>query len=214
MIKDNIEEIQKRISFYRNPAEITLIAVTKYQTVEAANEAIKCGITDIGENNPIQLFDRVPLLLQSKKHLIGHLQTNKAKKAVESADLIQSVDSEHVAIEISKQSVKINKIQDVLIEINIANEATKTGATLSEFIPIARLCSNLEGIKLKGIMAVLPKEINERFYQEMFEQYKKIQQINLPNTEINILSMGMSSDFEIAIKNGSNMVRIGSLMFR
>ena len=156
MIKHNYEEIRKRISEYVDPNAISIIAVTKYQTVEAANEAIACGITEIGENKVQQLCERDKLLLPAKRHLIGHLQTNKVKQAVSVADLIQSVDSERVAVEISKQAGKINKIQEVLIEVNIAAEETKTGATLDEFKNIIQTCGSLPNILVKGLMAVMP----------------------------------------------------------
>ncbi len=167
MIKQNYTEIVDCIKEYTDPSTVTLVAVIKYQSVEAANEAIKLGISDIGENKVQQLCARNHLLLPAKRHLIGHLQTNKAKHAVSVADLIQSVDSVRIAEEISKQASKINKIQDVLIEINIADEQTKTGASINELNDILNTCSNLPNLFVKGLMAIMPIAAKEYYYEKM-----------------------------------------------
>lgn len=213
MIKHNYEEIRKRISEYVDPNAISIIAVTKYQTVEAANEAIACGITEIGENKVQQLYERDKLLLPAKRHLIGHLQTNKVKQAVSVADLIQSVDSERVAVEISKQAGKINKIQEVLIEVNIAAEETKTGATLDEFKNIIQTCGSLPNILVKGLMAVMPISADEFHFEHMYNLFCETADMKYTNTQIQTLSMGMSNDYLTAVKHGSNMIRVGRSLF-
>lgn len=213
MIKQNYEEIKKRISEYCDISDITLVAVTKYQTVEAANEAICLGISDIGENKVQQLRERKTLLLPAKCHLIGHLQTNKAKLAVCNSDLIQSVDSERIAVEISKQAEKINKVQDVLIEVNIAKEETKTGADVESLKTILTLCGSLPNILVKGLMAVMPISGQEYYYESMYDLYMETAAMKYKNTQFTTLSMGMSNDYETALKHGSNMIRIGRSLF-
>lgn len=213
MIKQNYEEIKKRISEYADINDISIVAVTKYQTVEAANEAITCGITEIGENKVQQLCERDKILLPAKRHLIGHLQTNKVKQAVSVADLIQSVDSERVAVEISKQAQKINKIQEALIEINIANEETKTGASLTEFKNIIQTCASLPNILIKGLMAVMPISAEEYYYEQMHDLFGETAAMNYTNTQIQTLSMGMSNDYITAVRHGSNMIRVGRILF-
>ncbi len=214
MIKQNYNEIIDRIKEYTDPSTITLVAVIKYQSVEAANEAIQLGISDIGENKVQQLCARNNLLLPAKRHLIGHLQTNKAKHAVSVADLIQSVDSVRIAEEISKQASKIDKIQDVLIEINIADEQTKTGASINELNDILNTCSSLPNLFVKGLMAIMPIDAKEYYYEKMHSLYLEVQSHNHGNIQLQTLSMGMSDDYQIAIKNGSNMIRVGRTLFK
>lgn len=213
MIKDNYDEIIKRISEYADPSSVTVVAVTKYQTIEAANEAISCGITDIGENKVQQLCERNSILLPSKRHLIGHLQTNKAKQAVSVADLIQSVDSERVAVEISKQAEKIDKIQEVLVEVNIANEETKTGASIEELKSILTVCGSLPNIFIKGLMAIMPISGEEYYFERMHDLFQETAAMKYTNTQMQILSMGMSNDYVTAVKHGSNMIRVGRVLF-
>ena len=214
MIKDNYEEILKHISEYADPSTITVVAVTKYQDIESANEAIRCGINDIGENKVQQLYERNGLLLPARRHLIGHLQTNKAKHAVEVADTIQSVDSERIAVEISKQAGKIGKIQDAFIEINIANEETKTGASVTDFKTIIETCSSLPNITITGLMAIMPISCEEYYYEKMKDLYLEASSIGYKNTQLQTLSMGMSNDYVTAVKHGSNMVRVGRTLFK
>lgn len=214
MIKHNYTEIISHIKEFVDPATVTLVAVTKYQSIEAANEAIQCGISDIGENKVQQLCARNSLLLPAKRHLIGHLQTNKAKSAVSVADLIQSVDSVRVAAEISKQAAKIDKIQDVLIEINIANEPTKTGASVDDLTDILNTCSCLPNIFVRGLMAIMPIVADEYYYEKMNFLFHDFQSQNHKNILLQTLSMGMSDDYQIAVKNGSNMIRVGRTLFK
>lgn len=213
MIKHNFDEIKKHISEYVDPSTVSIIAVTKYQTVEDANEAIACGIKEIGENKVQQLLERDKLFLPAKRHLIGHLQTNKVKQAVSVADMIQSVDSERVAVEISKQAKKIDKIQDILIEVNIANEQTKTGASVDEMKSIIEVCESIPNISVKGLMAIMPISAEEYYYERMHDLFLETASINYNNTKMQILSMGMSNDYKIAVKYGSNMIRVGRALF-
>lgn len=214
MIKDNYNEIIARISEYAEPSTVTVVAVTKYQSLESANQAILCGIKDIGENRVQQLCERNELFLPVKKHLIGHLQTNKVKPAVAIADLIQSVDSVRVAVEIAKQASKLDKIQDVLIEINIADEATKTGASINDLNDIFNACANISGISVKGLMAVMPIGAQEYYFEKMYSLFQDAKTRNFTNTQLQTLSMGMSDDYPLAVKHGSNMIRVGRTLFK
>ncbi|MBQ6051816.1 MAG: YggS family pyridoxal phosphate-dependent enzyme [Clostridia bacterium] len=214
MIKDNYNEIIARISEYAEPSTVTVVAVTKYQSLESANQAILCGIKDIGENRVQQLCERNELFLPVKKHLIGHLQTNKVKPAVAIADLIQSVDSVRVAVEIAKQASKLDKIQDVLIEINIADEATKTGASINDLNDILNACANISGISVKGLMAVMPIGAQEYYFEKMYSLFQDAKTRNFTNTQLQTLSMGMSDDYPLAVKHGSNMIRVGRTLFK
>lgn len=214
MIKDNYNEIIARISEYAEPSTVTVVAVTKYQSLESANQAILCGIKDIGENRVQQLCERNELFLPVKKHLIGHLQTNKVKPAVAIADLIQSVDSVRVAVEIAKQASKLDKIQDVLIEINIADEATKTGASINDLNDIFNACANISGISVKGLMAVMPIGAQEYYFEKMYSLFQDAKTRNFTNTQLQTLSMGMSDDYPLAVEHGSNMIRVGRTLFK
>lgn len=214
MIKENYDEIINRISEFADPSTVTVVAVTKYQSVEAANQAILCGIKDIGENKVQQLCARNDLFLPVKKHLIGHLQTNKVKSAVAIADLIQSVDSVRVAVEISKHAAKIGKTQDILIEVNIADEATKTGASINDLNDILNACASVSCISVKGLMAIMPIGADEYYFEKMHSLFQNTKTRNYENTQLQTLSMGMSDDYPLAVKHGSNMIRVGRTLFK
>jgi pyridoxal phosphate enzyme (YggS family) len=217
MIKDNISEIRKKIAAAgqenNHNEPVTLVVVTKNQTIEKANEAIDCGIFDIGENRVQALVERNSLLKPAKRHLIGHLQTNKVKQAVLYADLIQSVDSIKLLNEIEKHSKSLNKKTEVLIQINIANEAAKFGISPSMLPEMLKYAEEMNNIIIRGLMAIMPIETKLKFYQEMYDIFLDNKQKIVHNIYMDFLSMGMSSDFETAVKCGANMVRIGSYVF-
>jgi len=244
MIKDNIQQIRRRIGLAcakvgRNPEEITLVAVTKNRPIEQIEEVIRCGITDIGENKVQEaflkfknkandfIFCRGTACRAPTLHMIGHLQTNKAKEAVRIFDLIHSVDSPHLAAEINKQAAKINKIQDVLLEIKTSPEATKFGILPEDALEIFKRVgangrSPLRNIKVRGLMTIAPLVDNPekaRLYfkqlRELAEQYLSRGERPFAPTSGNrmILSMGMTDDFEVAIEEGATMVRLGRAIF-
>lgn len=196
------------------------MAVTKTVPPELINTAIGEGITLIGENKVQELESKRGLLHleNTSVHLIGRLQTNKVKKAVGMADMIQSLDSVKLAEEISLRSIQSGMVKDVLIEINIGNEESKSGIDIHEIDEFLEKISQLDGISVKGLMTIPPFdcEISEtrRYFQEIHNLFVDIRAKNQHNTiEMLYLSMGMSSDFEIAIEEGSNIVRIGSSIF-
>jgi PLP dependent protein len=192
----------------------TLIAVTKRQPVERINDAINSGAKIIGESKIQEIESKILHLLPCKIHMIGHLQTNKVKKAVEIFDMIQSVDSLRLAKEINKRAANIEKVQDILIQINIGKEEQKTGFLAKNceksFIEI----SQYPNIKVKGLMCVHPyfsdKEKVRPYFKKMNTLFEKMKK----KFNIEILSMGMSSDYDIAIEEGATMVRIGTRLFR
>lgn len=225
MIKQNLQTVLSRLdnirSSRRNQDNITLVAVTKTVSMEKILTGIACGITEIGENRVQEAetkFVQLPADKPIKKHLIGHLQTNKVKKAVMLFDMIQSVDSLRLAGEINSQAGKINKIQDCLIEIKVSTEETKYGLPPSELKEFIRATQSFPNLRVCGLMTIAPflsdpKQTRPYFRKakNIFDDIKSDQLFNLPGFEI--LSMGMSNDFEIAAEEGANMVRVGTAIF-
>lgn len=197
---------------------VVIVGVVKYQTIENANLLIQNGIENVAENYVQALAKRAPLFLPSKKHLIGHLQTNKVKTAIKIADMIQSVDSLHLLEKINTEAAAENKIMDVLVQINIAREETKTGIFAENLNELLDSSEGFENIKIRGFMAIMPIETKLLYYDKMYEIFldKKSDfghNSLRRNISIDYLSMGMSMDYKIAIKAGSNMVRIGRSFF-
>ncbi len=204
----------------RSVDEIRLMAVTKTVSVEKINFAIEnCGIDLIGENKVQEYLSKKDSLALNgvEKHLIGHLQTNKVKKIIGDVDLIQSVDSLHLAEIISKEAVKINSDINILLEINIGDEDSKTGFDKVAFSESLEQISLLPNICVKGLMTIPPICENniqlEKYFDSMNEYYNEIKSRNYKNFDFSILSMGMSGDYKEAIAHGSNLVRVGSAIF-
>ena len=204
----------------RSVDEIRLMAVTKTVSVEKINFAIEnCGIDLIGENKVQEYLSKKDFLALNgvEKHLIGHLQTNKVKKIISEVDLIQSVDSLHLAEIISKEAVKINSDINILLEINIGDEDSKTGFDKVAFSESLEQISLLPNICVKGLMTIPPICENsiqlEKYFDSMNEYYNEIKSRNYKNFDFSILSMGMSGDYKEAIAHGSNLVRVGSAIF-
>jgi len=224
MITDNILKLKEKIDNLcakLNRDKIRLVAVTKTVPVELIIEAINSGITEIGENRVQEAekkFSNLNVSSNIIKHFIGHLQTNKVKKAVSLFDLIQSVDSIHLAQEIDKQAKKINKIQNCLIEVKISEEKTKFGYNPDKISELVSNLLELKNIKLCGLMTIAPYFDNPENTRPYFKQMKKIfdkirDEFKVFSSDFNILSMGMTDDFHIAIEEGANMVRIGRAIF-
>lgn len=223
-IEYNLDVINEKISQAaiksgRQPSDVQLMAVTKTVDPIFINYALDYGVNMIGENRVQEMLRKKPdLHLQGvEKHLIGHLQTNKAGQIVGEVDMIQSVDSLKIAKEIAKQSIKKGIVTDVLLEINIGEEESKTGFSTSEFLENVYAISEIEGIKVRGLMTIPPICENNtilcKYFEKIHNIYVDIKEKKLDNINMNILSMGMSGDYEQAILNGSNLVRIGSSIF-
>ena len=223
IIKNNLEIINEKIKkaalkVNRKPEEIKLIAVTKTATAEQIKEAINAGVKIIGENRVQDAKEKYQILTADIKwHLIGHLQTNKVKYAVEIFDCIHSVDSIKLAQEIDKRSKQFGKKMDVLVEVNVSGEETKYGIKPEEVDPFLKEISEFPGIRVRGLMTIAPivedKEEVRPYFRKLRELSEEIKSKNIENVKMDYLSMGMTEDFEIAIEEGANMVRIGRGMF-
>lgn len=228
MIKDNLFHLNEEISSVCRkvgckPGDIVLIGVTKYTDVASVKVALECGLTDIGENrvqDAQNKFESLGELNGIKKHLLGHLQTNKVKQAIELFDLIQSVDSIKLANEIEKQAERIGKKVEILIQINVAGEEQKSGVGLNDYQALFDHILELKNISVKGVMTIAPNTEDEGILRDcfsglrhIFEDCKK-QYSSEECMDLKYLSMGMSADFKIAIEEGANMVRIGSAIFK
>lgn len=223
-IQYNLDVINERIAegaikSGRNPSDIQLMAVTKTVDPIFINYALDYGVKLIGENRVQEMLRKKPELHLDgvEKHLIGHLQTNKAGQIVGEVDMIQSVDSLKIAKEIAKQSVKKGIVTDVLLEINVGEEESKTGFSMSEFFETLHQISEIDAIRIKGLMTIPPICENNtilcKYFEKIHNIYVDIKEKKLDNIDMNILSMGMSGDFYEAILCGSNLVRIGSSIF-
>lgn len=216
-VKLKIEEAAIRAG--RNPEDVRLMAVTK--TVESVyiNKAIETGADLIGENRVQEyLGKKDELRLEGvEKHLIGHLQTNKVKQIVGEVDMIESVDSVKLAKEISRVSVNKGVTSNILVEVNVGRETSKSGIFIEQLEELLLEIAQLDNIKINGLMTIPPicdteKEVAE-YFSTMYQSFIDIGSKKLDNINMNILSMGMSGDFEAAVANGSNIVRVGSAIF-
>ncbi|MCH5165580.1 MAG: YggS family pyridoxal phosphate-dependent enzyme [Clostridiales bacterium] len=209
-LKRNIDAVQERIARASASArsKITLVAAVKTVPPETINAAIKLGVTDIGENRVQEYTEKRDSVCGAIWHFIGTLQRNKAKYLVGNVALIQSVNSEALAAEIDRLAKKRGIVQDVLVEINAADEHSKTGANTSCAEQLIEYCAALSSIRVRGLMAVPPRNADKQVYIDMrrlFDAHK--------NATFDTLSVGMSGDYEQAIEHGSNMVRIGTAIF-
>ena len=221
MIAENIKHLRERIAlkcaeFKRNPQEIRLIAVSKFFGIDAINEANTLGITDFGENKAQELRDKYEKLGDKVTwHFIGTLQKNKVKYAVKAATYIHSVDYLALADEINNQAQKINKVQKILLEVKTSSEDSKSGLTTeTEVLNLVKHCSALSNIELVGLMTMAAFTDDERIIRQSFSDLRKLKdEINKNGFDLSDLSMGMTSDYEIAIEEGATMLRIGSAIF-
>lgn len=215
IIKKNIEDAAKTSG--RNPDDIILLAATKTVSYETVNFAINNGINYIGENKVQELLDKFPNITGNvKKHFIGHLQTNKVKYIVDKVDMIESVDSVHLAREIDKKCAALNKCMDILLEVNIGNETAKSGFSVNDLYNAVSEISNLKNVRVKGLMAIPPVCDNnevKKYFQKMYELFVDIGTKNIDNISMTYLSMGMSADYVPAIECGANIVRLGTALF-
>ena len=213
-LREKIEESCKRSG--RKPDDVKLIAVSKYFGVDAIVEAKNCGLTDFGENRAQELTLKYEKLCDSVIwHFIGTLQKNKVKYAVKAADLIHSVDSLELVEEINLKAEKLGKVQKILLEVKTSEEETKSGLkTENEILTLVKRCSELHQINLKGLMTMAPLTEDKNIIRKSFGDLRNLKnRINNKGYNLTELSMGMTSDFEIAIEEGATMIRIGSAIF-
>ena len=223
-MKNRLERVKERIkktaiACKRPVASIRLVAVSKTVSAEVVKKAIEAGVTDLGENYIQEAREKVNALATYPVtwHFIGHLQSNKAKYAVRLFDLIHSVDSLRLAKELDKYAKKNDKIQPILIQVNVAREDTKSGVYLEDTVQLLRDVSRLENISVKGLMTMPPyfnaPEKVRPIFAALREFRDQIKKEAIPNISMDELSMGMTGDFEAAIEEGATMVRIGTAIF-
>ncbi len=223
-IEENLKVIRNRINEAavrsgRSENDVRFMAVTKTVDPVFINHAIDCGIDLIGENKVQEYLGKKDALKLEKveKHLIGHLQSNKVRKIITEVDMIQSVDSVSLAKEIERQAEKNNMTANVLIEVNVGGEDSKTGMDKSLFLESFAQIAEMKHIFIRGLMTIPPICENNaeltKFFNEMYNMFIDIKAKKLDNVSMDILSMGMSGDFEEAILCGSNLVRVGSAIF-
>ena len=181
------------------------------------NEAIEKGVTDIGENRVQEIMEKYEAVLPVKWHLIGHLQKNKVKYIIDKVELIHSVDSFELAKEIDKHAKKIDKVQNILLEVNVSGEESKFGIRREEGEELCCRISELENVKIQGLMTIAPfvddKELLEEVFGGLSQLAEKVREKNIPGVSMDELSMGMTNDFSIAIGKGATMVRVGTGIF-
>ena len=220
---ENYSEIKAKISVAaeksgRKAEDITLLAAVKTVEPTLINYAVSQGIKVIGDNRVQELISKENDVIGNvEKHFIGHLQTNKVKDIVGRVSLIESVDSEKLALAIGKQSLKLGVVTDILLEVNIGNEESKSGFIYSEVISAVETISKIDGIRIKGLMSIPPicnkSEENREYFLKMHQLFIDIQSKKIDNVSMDVLSMGMSDDYETAVECGSTQVRIGTLLF-
>lgn len=214
MIKENLETILNEIKNGNNLGEkITLVGATKFVDVTAINEAIDLGLSDIGENRAQEFKDKFSLVKPVNYHFIGTLQTNKIKYLIGKSSLIESVSRYELIDEISKQSANKNVVTNILIQVNIGNEENKHGFTLEETTNAVKYASAKPNICVKGLMAMLPDSDNENYLIKLSESLRKKYDELRTEYSLEHLSLGMSGDYKLTIKHGSNMIRVGSAIF-
>lgn len=223
MIQENIKLVEENIKkacekVGRDVNEVTLIAVSKTKPYTAIEEALPTGVKDYGENKVQELCDKYEILPKDIKwHMIGHLQRNKVKYLVGKASLIHSVDSIRLAEQIEKEHAKADEIANILIEVNMAQEESKFGITSEETEQLVREIAKFPHIRIKGLMTIAPYTDNPESNRVYFRNMKKlsvdIENKNIDNVSMSVLSMGMTGDYQVAVEEGATLVRVGTGIF-
>ena len=223
MIKEQLETVESNIcracsKSKRNREEVTLIAVSKTKPVEDLKEAYACGIRYFGENKVQEIMDKYPQMPADVKwHMIGHLQRNKVKYIVDKTAMIHSVDSLRLAETIQTEASKHQVSVPILLEVNVAEEDSKFGLSVKDTLPLAEQISTFPNLQIKGLMTIAPFVENPEENRWVFRELKKlsvdISEKNIDNVDMCVLSMGMTGDYEVAIEEGSTMVRVATCIF-
>ncbi|NBI90364.1 YggS family pyridoxal phosphate-dependent enzyme [Lachnospiraceae bacterium] len=222
-LSQNIRQVESKIDSAckrsgRSRQAVTLIAVSKTKPVSMLKDAYNCGCRHFGENKVQELVDKYEQMPKDIKwHMIGHLQRNKVKYVVDKAYLIHGVDSLKLAEEISKEAVKKNITAHILVEVNIAGEETKFGASAEEAITLVQKISCLPSIQVEGLMTIAPyvenPEKNRKYFRSLYQLSVDISGKNIDNVNMDVLSMGMTGDYEVAVEEGATYVRVGTGIF-
>jgi len=216
LVEENIKKACEKVG--RDVNEVTLIAVSKTKPYTAIEEALPTGVKDYGENKVQELCDKYEILPKDIKwHMIGHLQRNKVKYLVGKASLIHSVDSIRLAEQIEKEYAKADEIANILIEVNMAQEESKFGITSEETEQLVREIAKFPHIRIKGLMTIAPYTDNPESNRVYFRNMKKlsvdIENKNIDNVSMSVLSMGMTGDYQVAVEEGATLVRVGTRIF-
>ena len=223
-IAENIESIQKEKAEAaeragRNPEDILLCAVTKTHTAEEINEAIRAGVTDIGENKVQEILDKYDKVLPVRWHMIGHLQTNKVKYIIDKVCLIHSVDSFRLAEEINRRAAQHGIVMDILVQVNATCDEAKFGVDMDAAeILVREILENCSSIRVRGLMTIAPYAENPEEIRPYFHQMRQLydrlaRDISHPSMDFKYLSMGMSNDRVVAVEEGSTVIRVGTAIF-
>ena len=215
-VKENVTKACEQAG--RSEQEVTLLAVSKTKPVDMLMDVYRAGARDFGENKVQELVDKIPQMPSDVRwHMIGHLQTNKVRQIVGKTCLIHSVDSLHLAETIHKESVKKGIVTQILLEVNVAEEESKFGFHAEEVENALKQIQELSGVCVRGLMTIAPfvdnSEDNRPVFQKLNKLYVDMKSKNIDNGTMNILSMGMTGDFEVAIEEGATMVRVGTGIF-
>ncbi len=223
MLLDNLNDVEKRIQAAcdrsgRKREEVLLVAVSKTKPVEMIEEIMTAGIVDFGENKPQELRDKYEVLPKNLRfHMIGHLQTNKIKYVIDRAVLIHSIDSLRLAEAVNAEAKKHDRIMPVLVEVNVAQEESKSGFLVEETEEAIREIAKLSNIRVEGLMTIAPfvenAEENRQYFVKLRKLSVDIAAKNIDNVTMHHLSMGMTGDYEVAIEEGATMVRVGTGIF-
>jgi len=222
VVCQNVQRIEERIlqacqRSRRSREEIILLGASKYADAEKIRQAYQCGVKVFGESRAQDFLKKLEILkdLPIDWHFIGRLQTNKVKYIIDKVSLIHSVDRPNLAEEINKRAEKIQKVQDVLIEVNVGGEETKGGVSPEELKNLFEYCLNLKNIRVLGLMAIPPYEEDPEKVRPYFIKLRKLKEMLEKDYGIKLphLSMGMSNDFEVAVEEGATILRIGSALF-
>lgn len=222
-IKDNLKDVEKKVAdaalrVGRKPEEILLLPVTKTHPIEMIEPILEEGYKQIGENKVQEIKTKYEVFEnRADMHMIGHLQQNKVKQVLDKVSLIHSVDSLRIAEKINKEAEKIGRVMDVLIQVNVAKDEAKYGFDLNEVEEILCILKDYKYLKIQGLMTIAPfvsnPEDNRHIFRNLNDLFVDIRQKNIDNINMNILSMGMTNDYEVAIEEGSNLVRVGTGIF-
>ena len=214
-IQSRVQEIKTQLAAGNRYGEkVLLVAATKMQSVENINAAILAGVDAVAENKPQEFRDKNQMLLPCPRHFIGHLQTNKIKYLIGKIDLYHSCDREELANELARQSAAKGIVSNILIQINIGAESTKGGYLYEDAKETFARLSAVEGIKIKGFMAMLPESEDEQLLRTLTRKMRRLfEWAKEQSSEVEYLSMGMSGDYKLCIEEGSNVVRLGSTLF-
>ncbi len=222
-IKNNLDDIMRRVKTAaeksgRSAGDVRVVAVTKTVEVERIKDVFDYGLLDMGENRVQELLEKYGRLDPSCRwHLIGHLQTNKVKYIIDKVEMIHSVDSIELAKEIDSRAAKHGRVMDILLQVNVSGEETKFGVSPEQVYELVDIISHMKNISLRGLMTIAPFSQNAQdirpVFKKLYDIYIDIKRKSIDNVNMDYLSMGMSNDFEVAIEEGANIVRIGTGIF-